>query len=218
MRSPCSLSPSSFSEYGCITNKRTFDESKALYDEDMTSVFSGGLVYEYAEEGSGYGLVKISGNNVSPIGQQFEALGNALNSTQDPPNNGGYRSASGEAQQCPTQSNNWDTKPFVGSALPAMPSDAEKYMKDGAGDGPGLGGSGSQEAGDDSVATASPNAGAVTATFGNGAAAKTGSSSSGTSTQSSSAGQSLAMGRVDTVPLVCLAATFVSFACGAALL
>ncbi|KAI7558038.1 1,3-beta-glucanosyltransferase, partial [Hortaea werneckii] len=40
--------PLFLSEYGCITNKRQFNEVSALYSDKMTSVYSGGLVYEYA--------------------------------------------------------------------------------------------------------------------------------------------------------------------------
>ncbi|KAF2010066.1 glycoside hydrolase family 72 protein, partial [Aaosphaeria arxii CBS 175.79] len=56
--------PVFFSEYGC--NKvlpRVFDEVVALYGEKMTSL-SGGLVYEYSQEESDYGLVEIDGDNV----------------------------------------------------------------------------------------------------------------------------------------------------------
>lgn len=60
--------PLFLSEYGCNTNTRKFEEVKSLYGTDMTGVYSGGLVYEYSEEGSKYGLVKINGNNVEEGG------------------------------------------------------------------------------------------------------------------------------------------------------
>ena len=52
--------PVFFSEYGC--NKvfpRVFDEVSSLYGSQMT-VLSGGLVYEWSQEPSNYGLVNIS--------------------------------------------------------------------------------------------------------------------------------------------------------------
>jgi hypothetical protein len=39
------------SEFGCTDNPpRTFGEIESLYSKNMTSVYSGGLVYEYTEE------------------------------------------------------------------------------------------------------------------------------------------------------------------------
>lgn len=47
--------PLFLSEYGCITNTREWNEVKALYSTNMTSVYSGGLAYEYTLEANGYG-------------------------------------------------------------------------------------------------------------------------------------------------------------------
>ncbi|KAF7193610.1 1,3-beta-glucanosyltransferase gel1 [Pseudocercospora fuligena] len=206
--------PLFMSEYGCITNTRTFAETAELYKEEMTKVFSGGLVYEYSAEGNGYGIVTISGSDVSPVGQQFSYLQSALANVSDPSNGGGY-STDGKVQNCPDQSDNWDTKPFTGSALPAMPTGAEKYMKNGAGDGPGLSGDGSQNAGGGSSATASANAGAVSTTYGNGASSTGGSSSSGTA---SSAATAVQLASTDIAPFVGCFAMFISMMFGAALL
>lgn len=55
--------PVFFSEYGC--NKvmpRVFDEVQALYGTQMTT-FSGGLVYEWSQEVSDYGLVNVNSDN-----------------------------------------------------------------------------------------------------------------------------------------------------------
>jgi hypothetical protein len=133
----------------------------------MTSVFSGGLVYEYSEEGNGYGIVNIQGNSVHPISQQFNDLEQALSSTQSPSGDGGY-SAHNPVQECPGQNKDWDTKPFTGDALPSQPSGVSTYFQNGAGKGPGLNGPGSQEAGTGNVGTASASAGAVTQTYGHG--------------------------------------------------
>lgn len=206
--------PLFMSEYGCITNTRTFKETAELYKTEMTKVFSGGLVYEYSNEGNGYGIVNINGNSVSSVGSQFSDLQQALASVQNPSNGGGY-STDGKVQECPSQeSGTWDTKPFTGSALPAMPSGAVKYLKNGAGDGPGLSGDGSQNAPGGSTATASAGAGSVTATLGSGASS-TGSSSS---SSSSSAAAPMLMGRADFAPLMCGVVVFMSMMFGAALL
>lgn len=122
----------------------------------MSAVFSGGLVYEYSEEGSKYGLVQISGSSVSEL-DDFGALQSALSGQSNPSGDGGYK-ASGAASTCPPQSGNWDVS---GDQLPAIPDPAKKYMTQGAGAGVGLGGSGSQNAGTKSSGFASPGSGSV---------------------------------------------------------
>lgn len=169
------------SEYGCITNKRTFSEVTALYNTEMTSVFSGGLVYEYSEEGNGYGLVTINGDSVSPNGD-FTALSSAYAAQTNPSGNGGATSTTA-ATTCPTESSEWIVS---GDALPAIPSAAEGYMKSGAGTGPGLNGPGSQNAG------TSENESTGTATAGSGTVTETASSSSSTSTKKSAASVGMA--------------------------
>ncbi|CCK72283.1 putative 1,3-beta-glucanosyltransferase KNAG_0J02020 [Huiozyma naganishii CBS 8797] len=60
--------PLIFSEYGCNKNlPRTFDEvTDGLYpDNGLGKLFSGGLVYEYAEEANNYGLVDIDDDDGS---------------------------------------------------------------------------------------------------------------------------------------------------------
>ncbi|KAF2721971.1 glycoside hydrolase family 72 protein [Polychaeton citri CBS 116435] len=222
--------PLFMSEYGCITNKRAFQETGALYQSDMTSVFSGGLVYEYAEEGSGYGIVQINGDSVSPIDTQFDDLQNALKNNPAPSGDGGYQTNS-QAQDCPAGSDNWDIKPFTDSAIPAMPSGAAQYMKNGAGKGPGLDGDGSQDASGGSSATADPNAGSVTATFGSGPTG-TGSSSSSSSSSSGNSGSNsgadaassgnaapgMIIGDAGYAPFICSAVVFFSSLFGATLL
>ncbi|KAH9840358.1 Glycoside hydrolase [Teratosphaeria destructans] len=206
--------PLFLSEYGCITNTRKFEETSALYTSEMTAVFSGGLVYEYAEESNGYGLVTISGDTVTDYENQFSYLQAAFANVSNPTDGGGYKTSNTAEQSCPDQSDNWDTSPFTGSALPALPSGAEQYMKNGAGKGPGLNGAGSQDASGGSSATASSGAGAVSTTYGSGASS-TGSSSSSSSSAKSAA---TAISAVDTRPLVCLVLSVVGVAFGAALL
>lgn len=150
------------SEYGCTTNGRTFEEVGALYSTNMTSVFSGGLVYEYSEEGNGFGLVTISGSSVVTA-TDFGALKTAYSTATVPTGNGGATSTTASST-CPTSNADWNV---TSDALPAIPAAAEKYMSDGAGTGPGLDGAGSQESGNDtseSSGTATPGSGSVTMT------------------------------------------------------
>ncbi|RQM06024.1 hypothetical protein DH86_00003847 [Scytalidium sp. 3C] len=174
--------PLFMSEYGCITNNRTFQEVSALYNTEMTSVFSGGLVYEYSEEGNGYGLVTISpdGTSVTP-NDDFTYLKSAYAAQTNPSGNGGATSTSA-ASTCPTASSNWNV---TNDDLPAIPSQAAEYMKTGAGKGPGLDGPGSQEAGGkdtESQGTATPGSGSVTAVATGASATSTGKTSGGVMT------------------------------------
>ncbi|KAF2397762.1 glycoside hydrolase family 72 protein [Trichodelitschia bisporula] len=135
--------PLFLSEYGCNTNTRKFAEVAALYGSQMTPVYSGGLVYEYSQEDSNYGLVEISGDTVTER-DDFTALKSALSNTSPPSGDGGYKS-SGSASQCPAASDKWAV---TTTDLPTMPSKAEQYLKEGAGAGPGnKGTTGSQNAG-----------------------------------------------------------------------
>ncbi len=126
----------------------------------MTGVYSGGLVYEYSEEGSNYGLVTINSDGTITEGPDYTALQSALAGTSDPSGNGGYNSTGG-ASNCPAQSSSWNV---TSDALPAIPSAAAAMMKTGAGKGFGLTGTGSQNAGGTSTGTATPGSGSVTAT------------------------------------------------------
>lgn len=156
----------SLSEYGCnnirvTQNKaRTFEETAALYSSSMTSVYSGGLVYEYSEEGSTYGIVKINADSTVTELEDYTNLQKVFAANPVPTGDGGYSSTS-TASTCPPKSNDWN---ITSDALPAIPSAAVAYMKTGAGTGVGLLGNGSQNAGGTSTGDATAGSGAVTAT------------------------------------------------------
>lgn len=158
----------------------------------MIPVYSGGLVYEYSEEGNGYGLVQISGNQIDEK-SDFTALMQAYKNT-NPQGDGGYKS-SGKPSQCPAQSSTWEVKEFSGQELPAIPEAAQKYMKNGAGKGPGLQGKGSQSGSSDdggqSTSTASAGSGSTTA------------QASGAASTSSGAASPLLLGEVGYTPFIC---------------
>jgi hypothetical protein len=77
--------PVFFSEYGC--NKptpRIFTEVPVLYGPLMSPVLSGGLVYEFSQEPSDYGLVTINTDGSANLLSDFDSLQkqyNALNVT-----------------------------------------------------------------------------------------------------------------------------------------
>lgn len=163
--------PLFLSEYGCNTNKREFNEVSALYSKKMTPVYSGGLVYEYSEEPSHYGLVKIQDGKAKEL-DDFKTLANAFKNTPNPDGDGGYNKTGG-ANACPKKNApSWDVD--ESDQLPAIPEPAKKYMKEGAGKAPGFSGSGSQNAGSQSTGIAEPGSGAVPS---DGASSSGGSSS-----------------------------------------
>jgi len=71
--------PVFFSEYGCNDpTPRLFDEVLALYGPQMT-VMSGGLVYEWTQETSNYGLVQVYSNNSAQLLQDYNTLQSQYN-------------------------------------------------------------------------------------------------------------------------------------------
>ncbi len=149
--------PIFLSEYGCIDNGRDFGEVAALMNSEMTSVYSGGLMYEYALEPNKFGIASIDGSSVKEL-PQFTKFASALSANPAPTGDGGFTSTT-NSQACPTQDGNW----LVDSTLlPAIPDGAVKYLKSGAGIGPGLTGTGSQNAGSTSTGSAAPGSGSAT--------------------------------------------------------
>ncbi|CAO3644654.1 unnamed protein product [Cunninghamella blakesleeana] len=60
--------PVFLSEYGCnLVRPRPFSEVETLYGSQMTSVWSGGVAYEWSQENNEYGLVKVTGTTVEPL-------------------------------------------------------------------------------------------------------------------------------------------------------
>ncbi|KHN96638.1 1,3-beta-glucanosyltransferase Gel1 [Metarhizium album ARSEF 1941] len=155
------------SEYGCIDNgPRKFGEIGALMNSQMTSVYSGGLMYEYTYEANKYGIVELSdglkSSSVSKRDDEFNAFKSALKNNPAPTGAGGAASTT-HAVNCPTSATGWQVDP---SLVPEMPSQAQKYMKSGAGKGPGfeLDGDGSQNAGDSGTSTAGVTGGSPSPT------------------------------------------------------
>lgn len=193
------LTGTSLSEYGCNKNQRAFEEVASLYSNNMTPVYSGGLVYEYSQEDTHYGLVEISGNSVSEL-DDYGRLKKALAGTPAPQGDGGYKS-DGKASDCPAKSSTWAVDNV---ALPAIPDKAKQYLQQGAGKGPGLNGPGSQEAGSPSSGDAQPGSGTVT--------------TSGSASPSKGAAGALKPLDLGVAPVACALALLLSAALGTSLL
>ncbi|KAF1951220.1 hypothetical protein CC80DRAFT_454570 [Byssothecium circinans] len=202
--------PLFLSEYGCNRNKRTFNAVSGLYGDTMTKVYSGGLVYEYTEEGSNFGLVKLDGDSVK-VNDDFAALKKALAGTPNPSGDGGYKS-NGTPSKCPPKSTQWNVD-LKDDELPAMPAGVADFFKNGAGKAPGLVGS-SQDSGPDKVPMAPAASGAVT----NGATASGSGSASGSSAAPKGAAGSLQAPGFTVVPLISGMVILVSSVFGASLL
>jgi len=67
--------PVFFTEYGCNkVTPRLFEEVAAMYSDQMTGVFSGGLAYEYTQETNKFGLVQLSSNGDAKTIDDYKTL------------------------------------------------------------------------------------------------------------------------------------------------
>jgi hypothetical protein len=133
--------PIFLSEFGCITNRRDWNEIEALMSENMTAVYSGGLAYEFTIEPNGYGIVELGDNGAQP-NEDFERLAAQFAAHPAPTGSAGARSADDTTHlDCPAESEDW---PISTNNLPEIPEEAEELIQNGAGEAPGLDGPGSQ--------------------------------------------------------------------------
>lgn len=128
--------PIFLSEFGCnkVVSSRPFTEIGAIYSTKMSSVFSGGLVYEYSMEDNKYGLVEIDGDKVTET-TDFTNLKDQLQKVSNPEGDGGS-STDNKISECPVyQKDIWEAN----NTLPEMPDAASIYFKSGAGEPMGTG-------------------------------------------------------------------------------
>lgn len=124
--------PVFFSEYGCNdVSPRKWTEVQALYGEEMTQAFSGGLVYEWTYEKNKYGLVNIKDSGEVSLLKDYDNLQkqfNKLDMDRIQKNNASQTSV--KAEECSasritdkTFYNAWD--------LPKAPSKVSDYIESG---------------------------------------------------------------------------------------
>jgi hypothetical protein len=110
--------PVFFSEYGCnAVQPRKFTEVQAIFSNEMTDVWSGGIVYMYFEEENNYGLVSLNNGAVSTLAD-FNYLKSEMASISPTSATASAASASAHKLQCPSTNSHWD----AATALPLTPN------------------------------------------------------------------------------------------------
>lgn len=112
--------PVFFAEYGCNEVKpRQFSEVQALYGDQMSPVWSGGIVYMYFQETNDFGLVSVSGNSVSTR-DDFNFLSSQIAAiTPSGVNMGSYNPTNTAPANCPAVgTSSWEAS----NTLPPTPN------------------------------------------------------------------------------------------------
>ncbi|CAG8511088.1 1093_t:CDS:2 [Ambispora leptoticha] len=112
--------PVLMSEYGCnLVSPRPFTEVATLYGPQMTSIWSGGIVYEWTEEANNYGLVKVNDNSsITPL-QDFYNLKQQLANINPAGVKYDSYSPDNKPSDCPSNSPTWQAS----AHLPPTPSE-----------------------------------------------------------------------------------------------
>ncbi|KAK4138474.1 carbohydrate-binding module family 43 protein [Trichocladium antarcticum] len=113
--------PVFFAEYGCNLPSgaadRIWQETTALYGDEMTDVISGGIVYMYFQEANDYGLVSVKGNSASTM-KDYDTLKTRLASVQPSTTSMDDYKPTNSAASCPELGKHWKVK---GETLPPTP-------------------------------------------------------------------------------------------------
>ncbi|KAI9680750.1 MAG: 1,3-beta-glucanosyltransferase gas1 [Caeruleum heppii] len=112
--------PVFFAEYGCNQpSPREFSEVGTLYGDEMSPVWSGGIVYMYHQEANNYGLVSIDDSSASLL-PDYTALSTQLASvTPSSATADDYTPTNTQARECPPTGNFWNAS----SDLPPTPNE-----------------------------------------------------------------------------------------------
>lgn len=110
--------PAFFSEYGCNkVTPRKFTEVQAIYSDEMTDVWSGGIVYMYFQETNDYGLVSIDSSGDVKTLSDFNYLKSELASISPSLATANSASTSASVTTCPTIGASW----AANTVLPPTP-------------------------------------------------------------------------------------------------
>lgn len=112
--------PVFFAEYGCNEPDgaagRIWQETTALYQNEMTKVFSGGIVYMYFQEANDYGVVEIENNKAVKL-KDFKGLAEKHAAADPKGVDEDEYSSKNKPASCPALSDNWRAN----SKLPPSP-------------------------------------------------------------------------------------------------
>ncbi|KAJ5937077.1 hypothetical protein N7466_003527 [Penicillium verhagenii] len=112
--------PVFFAEYGCNSvSPRTFTEVEALYGDNMTPVWSGGIVYMYFQNTNDYGLVSVIDSTSVSTMTDFKYYSSQINSA-DPSSTSksAYTPTNTALMSCPTE----DSTAWEAMASPLPPA------------------------------------------------------------------------------------------------
>ncbi|KAK4203026.1 Glucanosyltransferase-domain-containing protein [Triangularia verruculosa] len=114
--------PVFFAEYGCNipdgAEGRIWQETTALYSDDMSDVISGGIVYMYHQEANDYGLVKVKGGTASKL-KDFDTLATRMASVSPSSIQMDAYKPTNSPAACPSVNAKWAV---TGDRLPPTPN------------------------------------------------------------------------------------------------
>ncbi|KAK2049849.1 glycolipid anchored surface protein [Colletotrichum somersetense] len=113
--------PVFFAEYGCNQpgggDSRIFQETTALYETEMTDVFSGGIVYMFHQEANDFGLVEIKDGQAKTMKNYDRLASRVLAANPTAIQMDSYEPSNSPAE-CPSAASNWEVQ---GDTLPPTP-------------------------------------------------------------------------------------------------
>lgn len=95
--------PLFMSEYGCNTvTPRVFTEIAAIFSDEMTDVWSGGIVYMYYQESNNYGLVSIDSDGDVSTMADYKYYSSEINAISPTSTNSANYTPTSTSMSCPT--------------------------------------------------------------------------------------------------------------------
>nr|POE48800.1 1,3-beta-glucanosyltransferase [Quercus suber] len=95
--------PAFFAEYGCNTpSPRQFTEVGTLFGDDMSKVWSGGIVYMYFEEENNFGLATLGSDGAITTNQDFSYLSGQIATVSPSGTQASAYSPSNSPAACPS--------------------------------------------------------------------------------------------------------------------
>lgn len=113
--------PVFLAEYGCNVpdgaEGRLFEDTTALYSDDMSKVFSGGIAYMYYQEENDYGLVEIKDGKAETM-KNFDILSSRVVKASPSSTSADNYNPTNSPASCPELSSTWEVN---SRALPPTP-------------------------------------------------------------------------------------------------